>query len=62
MNDFTLDKTKYPKPSDMVDTLGKSNQRLVAYVDAAVNVKDRTNNAAYTAGKKVDGFVKSQVN
>lgn len=61
-NDFVLDNAKFPDPKKMATTLNGNNQRLVAYVDAAVNVKDRTKNAVYKSGKNVDGFIKSNIN
>jgi alpha-glucosidase len=61
-NDFTLDTGKFPKINDLAATIKAGGQRLVAYVDAAVNVKDRAANRAYIAGKNVDGFIKSTIN
>jgi alpha-glucosidase (family GH31 glycosyl hydrolase) len=60
--DFTLDTKQYPNPINMANELNTNNQRLVAYLDAAVNVQSRDKNPAYAAGKKVDGFIKTTVN
>lgn len=46
----------------MVTNLTASKQRLVAYLDAGINVNNRGGNPAYTAGDKVQGFVKSSIN
>jgi alpha-glucosidase len=60
--DFTLDKTQYPNPIGMTNAVNANNQRLVAYLDAAVNVQNRASNPVYAAGKNVDAFVKSTIN
>ena len=60
--DFKLDAAKYPDPAAMVTNLTASKQRLVAYLDAGINVNNRGGNPAYTAGDKVQGFVKSSIN
>ena len=59
--DFTLDNTKFPDVSKLVDILQKSNRKLVAYLDAAINVNDRNNNPAYQNGKNSGVFIKSTV-
>lgn len=61
INDFQLDATKYPNVQNLVTDLKNNKQRLVAYVDAAVNVKDRVKNNAYVALHDVDGFIGSKV-
>lgn len=60
--DFQLDAAKYPKIGDLSKILKDNNQRLVAYIDSAVNVKDRVANGAYVDGKKNDAFIKSTIN
>jgi alpha-glucosidase (family GH31 glycosyl hydrolase) len=39
--------------------LGPLNVRLVAYIDPAVKVNDRTNNPTYQAGASANAFIKS---
>lgn len=59
--DFKLDAGRFPTPTDMAATLKTSNQRLVAYIDSAVNVQNRAKNPVYTAGKAINGFIKSTI-
>jgi hypothetical protein len=44
-----------------MNTLAANNQRLVAYVDASINVNDRSKNAAYQSGKEIGAFIKSTI-
>jgi transcription elongation GreA/GreB family factor len=46
----------------MVTQINNNNQRVVAYIDSAVNVQNRASNPAYAAGKKADAFVKTTIN
>ena len=44
------------------NTLAAKNVKLVAYLDAAVSVKDRSKNPVYTNGKALGGiFIKSSI-
>jgi alpha-glucosidase (family GH31 glycosyl hydrolase) len=60
--DFTLNTDKINDVNALKTFLSAKNVRLVAYIDSAVNVKDRNANPTYLAGKTVDGFIKSTLN
>ena len=62
VQDFELDAAKYPNVATLAADLKTNNQRLVAYIDSAVNVKDRVANKAYVQINKAQGFIQSTIN
>ena len=62
VQDFKLDASKINDVRGLKNTLAARNVKLVAYVDAAVSVKDRTKNSVYTSGKALGSvFIKSAI-
>jgi len=61
VQDFVLDTTKINDVKGLKNTLANKNVKLVAYLDAAVSVKDRKKNPTYAAGNATHGgaFIKS---
>ena len=60
--DFQLDTSKINDVKGLKNTLAAKNVKLVAYLDAAVSVKDRSKNPVYTNGKALGGiFIKSSI-
>jgi hypothetical protein len=56
--DFTLNTQQITDISGLRTFLTGKNVRLVAYIDSAVNIKDKTN-PAFLAGTRVDAFIKT---
>jgi len=56
-----LDKAKFPDTAKLVSTLADTKTKLIAYIDAAVNVQDRSKNPTYTSGKTMNAFIQSTI-
>lgn len=59
--DFKLDSGKFQDINQLSTQLKAKKQRLVAYIDSAVNVKDRSKNTVYVNGKSAGAFIKTTV-
>jgi alpha-glucosidase (family GH31 glycosyl hydrolase) len=57
--DFALDTQKIKDVSALKKTLSANNQKLVAYVDAAITMDP--NNPAYSAGTTNNAFIQSSL-